>query len=123
MPHWRVIVSAPYAMPCIDRYRHALEAEGCDVESVQVRERLEEEELIALLPGAHGISAEGGTNRRTRLVPIGLILSGASTRSRRVGGGNRVTHVATRRVNHATVVSGAEVTAGTRLPAPVISTP
>ena len=55
MAHWRVIVSAPYAMPCIDRYRDALEADGCEVESVQVRERLEEEDLMALLPGAHGI--------------------------------------------------------------------
>lgn len=55
MSGWKVIVSAPYAMTCIDRYRRALESAGCDVTVVNVRERLEEDELIQLLPGAHGI--------------------------------------------------------------------
>jgi D-3-phosphoglycerate dehydrogenase len=55
MSRWKVIVSAPYAMSCVDRYRRALEAAGCEVAVVDVTERLEEDELIRLLPGAHGI--------------------------------------------------------------------
>ena len=55
MARWKVIVSAPYAMPCIDRYQHALESAGCDVTVARVRERLEEDELIERLPGVHGI--------------------------------------------------------------------
>jgi phosphoglycerate dehydrogenase-like enzyme len=52
---WRVVVSAPYARPCIDRYREVLERAGCDVVVACATERLEEDELIALLPGVHGI--------------------------------------------------------------------
>lgn len=52
---WRVVVSAPYARPCIDRYRRTLEAAGCDVVIACATERLDEVELLELLPGAHGI--------------------------------------------------------------------
>jgi D-3-phosphoglycerate dehydrogenase len=52
---WRVVVSAPYARPCIDRYRRALEQGGCDVVFAWATERLEEDDLLRLLPGAHGI--------------------------------------------------------------------
>jgi len=55
MARWRVILSAPYAMTCVERYRQELAAAGCDVVVVDVRERLEEDDLIELLPGAHGI--------------------------------------------------------------------
>ena len=55
MARWKVIVSAPYAMACIDRYRRVLEAAGCEVIVVDVTERLEEDELMRILPGAHGI--------------------------------------------------------------------
>ena len=53
-PRWRVVVSAPYARPCIDRYRRVLEQAGCDVEFACATERLDEE-APTLLPGAHGI--------------------------------------------------------------------
>lgn len=55
MARWKVIVSAPYAMTCVDRYRRELEAAGCDVVIVDAGERLEEEDLLELLPGVHGI--------------------------------------------------------------------
>jgi hypothetical protein len=48
-------VSAPYAKPCIERYRRVLEHGGCDVVVACAAERLEEEELLRLLPGVHGI--------------------------------------------------------------------
>lgn len=55
MSNWKVVVSAPYARPCIDRYREVLEQAGCDVIVACPTERLDEDELIALLPGVHGI--------------------------------------------------------------------
>jgi D-3-phosphoglycerate dehydrogenase len=55
MDIWKVVVSAPYAQHCIDRYRDVLERAGCEVIVACATERLEEDELIALLPGVHGI--------------------------------------------------------------------
>ena len=55
MDRWKVVVSAPYARPCLDRYRQALERAGCDVIAACATERLEEAELIDLLPGVHGL--------------------------------------------------------------------
>ena len=55
MGRWKVVVSAPYARSCIDRYRNALERAACDVVVACATERLDEDELIALLPGVHGI--------------------------------------------------------------------
>jgi phosphoglycerate dehydrogenase-like enzyme len=52
---WRIVVSAPYARPCIERYRRTLEAGGCDVVVACATERLEEDRLLELLPGVHGI--------------------------------------------------------------------
>ena len=52
---WRVLVSAPYARPCIERYRRVLEAAGCEVVVACATERLDEDQLLALLPGVHGI--------------------------------------------------------------------
>ncbi len=51
----KVLVSAPYAMPVIDRYRRELEAAGCEVVVAEVRERLGEEELMRLVPDVVGI--------------------------------------------------------------------
>ena len=51
----KVLVSAPYAMPVIDRFRSELEKAGCEVTVAQVRERLEENELLTLLPGMDGL--------------------------------------------------------------------
>jgi D-3-phosphoglycerate dehydrogenase len=55
VPRWKVVVSAPYARPGIDRYRRALEEAGCDVVSACATERLEEDDLLTLLAGVHGI--------------------------------------------------------------------
>ena len=52
---WRILISAPYARPCIERYRRVLEAAGCEVVVACATERLDEEQLLALLPGVHGI--------------------------------------------------------------------
>lgn len=51
----KVLVSAPYAMPVIDRFRRELEAAGCEVIVAKVRERLEEEELLAVIGDVAGV--------------------------------------------------------------------
>ena len=55
MARWRVVVTTPYARTCIDTYRQVLEAAGCDVVTAFATERLDEGQLLELLPGAHGI--------------------------------------------------------------------
>jgi D-3-phosphoglycerate dehydrogenase / 2-oxoglutarate reductase len=52
---WKVLISAPYAMPLIDMYRERLGAAGCEVVVAKVHERLEEEELLPLVPDIDGI--------------------------------------------------------------------
>jgi len=52
---WKVLVSAPYAMNCLPWYRERLGQAGCEMVVAPVRERLEENELIALLPGMDGL--------------------------------------------------------------------
>ena len=51
----KVLVSAPYAMPVIERFKAELEAAGCEVVVAKVTERLEEDELIALIGDAAGL--------------------------------------------------------------------
>lgn len=46
---WSLLVSAPYFLPVVDRYRPWLGSLGVDVKVAQVRERLEEEELLQLV--------------------------------------------------------------------------
>lgn len=55
MARWKVLVSAPYAMPLIDRYRRELTDAGCDVLVAHVNERLEEADLLPLVGDVHGI--------------------------------------------------------------------
>ena len=55
MKRWKVMVSAPYAMPIIARYRSELEAAGCEVFVPEVRERLEEDDLLRVVGDVHGI--------------------------------------------------------------------
>jgi D-3-phosphoglycerate dehydrogenase / 2-oxoglutarate reductase len=55
MARVKVVVSAPYARPCIERYRSRLEAAGCEVVEALATERLEEDQLLEVLPGAQGI--------------------------------------------------------------------
>lgn len=52
---WNVLISAPYAIPIIDTYRKRLEPKGCEVIVANVRERLEEHELLPLVHNVDGI--------------------------------------------------------------------
>jgi D-3-phosphoglycerate dehydrogenase len=52
---WRVLVSAPYAMPVIAEYRKRLEAAGCEMVVAPVNERLEEPELLPLVGDIDGL--------------------------------------------------------------------
>ncbi len=51
---WRVLVTAPYLQPVLDKYRHVLEKEGIELVVPRVRERMEEEELLPLVKDVHG---------------------------------------------------------------------
>ncbi|MDQ6770842.1 MAG: phosphoglycerate dehydrogenase [Gemmatimonadota bacterium] len=51
----RILISAPYAMPVIQRYRFELERAGCEIVVASVRERLEEAQLLELVPTIDGI--------------------------------------------------------------------
>ncbi len=55
MSLWKVLVSAPYAMPIIDRYRQELAAAGCEVIVPEVHERLDEADLLPIVGDVHGI--------------------------------------------------------------------
>jgi len=46
---WRVLVSAPYMLPELDKFRPRLEAEGVEIVTTRVNERLSEEELLPLV--------------------------------------------------------------------------
>lgn len=51
----RVLVSAPYMVPVVERYRDRLAALGVALNVVDVRERLDEHELLPLVPGIDGV--------------------------------------------------------------------
>ena len=55
MTRWRVLISAPYAMPVIDRYRAALEPHDVEVVVADVNERLSEAELVAVVGDVDGV--------------------------------------------------------------------
>ncbi len=63
---WNVILSAPYMIPFADRFVPILEAEGCNVIIPSVNERLEEHELLKLVPDIDGTIC--GDDRYTRKV-------------------------------------------------------
>lgn len=52
---FRILISAPYAMPVIERYRRDLEAAACEVIVAKVNERLTEKELLSLVSEVDGI--------------------------------------------------------------------
>jgi D-3-phosphoglycerate dehydrogenase len=52
---WRVLISAPYAMPIIDWYREQLESADCEIIVASVHERLSKEELLPLVSDIDGI--------------------------------------------------------------------
>jgi D-3-phosphoglycerate dehydrogenase len=51
---WRVLISAPYFLPVVEDYRSQLEAEGLELVIADVREHLNEEELLRIVPTIHG---------------------------------------------------------------------
>ena len=55
MKRWKILVSAPYAMPVIERYRSELEAADCEIVVPEVFERLEAEDLLRYVGDVHGI--------------------------------------------------------------------
>jgi len=65
---WNVLLSAPYMIPFVDRFKPILEAEGCKVIVPNVNERLEESELLELTQGIDGTIC--GDDRYTRNVLV-----------------------------------------------------
>jgi D-3-phosphoglycerate dehydrogenase len=63
---WKVLVSAPYMLPVIDRFQKRLEPDGVDLVPAAVNERLSEEELLDVIAGYDGIIC--GDDRITRRV-------------------------------------------------------
>lgn len=63
---WKVLVSAPYLQPVIDRFRPELEGRGVELILPPVRERLEEDELLAWMGDIDGVIC--GDDRFTRKV-------------------------------------------------------
>lgn len=63
---WRVLVSAPYFIPVIEKYQQRLAAEGVELIAANVRERLSEEELLDVIEDIDGIIC--GDDRITKRV-------------------------------------------------------
>ncbi|HZS03944.1 MAG TPA: phosphoglycerate dehydrogenase [Blastocatellia bacterium] len=63
---WRVLISAPYMLPVPGEFRSCLEAEGVEIVTVHVRERLSEEELLPVVGTIDG--AICGDDQFTRRV-------------------------------------------------------
>ena len=66
MSKYKVIVSAPYMQPVVDRFHEAFKAEKCELIIPTVNERLSESELLKIIGDAHGIIC--GDDRITRKV-------------------------------------------------------
>ncbi len=54
-PKYKVMVSAPYLLPVLDRFRRRFERHGIELVVPRVNERLEEEELLPLVPDLDGV--------------------------------------------------------------------
>lgn len=52
---WKVLISAPYMQPVIERFRPVLAAQGVEIIVPQVRERLEAADLLPLVPELDGV--------------------------------------------------------------------
>jgi D-3-phosphoglycerate dehydrogenase len=63
---WKVLVSAPYMQPVIERFRPQLEANGVELFVPPVQERFEEADLLQLMGDIDGVIA--GDDRFTRRV-------------------------------------------------------
>jgi D-3-phosphoglycerate dehydrogenase / 2-oxoglutarate reductase len=55
MKKWRILISAPYMLPVVERFRPDLEARGAEIIIANVEERLEAEDLLALISDIDGI--------------------------------------------------------------------
>lgn len=62
----KVLISAPYLLPYIEQYRPLIERHGVEVVVADVKERLEEDALLELVPDVDGVIA--GDDRFTRRV-------------------------------------------------------
>ncbi len=65
-PRYKVMVSAPYLLPVLDRFRQRFQRRGIELVVPPVNERLEEEELLPLVPELDGVIC--GDDRFTRRV-------------------------------------------------------
>jgi D-3-phosphoglycerate dehydrogenase len=63
---WKVLVSAPYFLPVMETYRPRLAEEGIELIPAEVKERLSEEELLAVMGDIDGIIC--GDDRITQRV-------------------------------------------------------
>lgn len=52
---WKVLVSAPYLIPFIERFRPWFAENGIDITVADVQERLEEEDLLPIIGAYHGM--------------------------------------------------------------------
>lgn len=52
---YKILISAPYLLPVLDKYRPMLEARGCEVVVAAVQERLEEEQLLPIMGDIDGV--------------------------------------------------------------------
>ncbi len=55
MARWNVMVSAPYMQGCLDRFRDVFRERDAHLIAPPVRERLEEDELLRLVPDLDGV--------------------------------------------------------------------
>ena len=55
MARFKVLISAPYLVPFIDRFRPMLEARDCGVVVAEVEERLEEQDLLKVIADIDGV--------------------------------------------------------------------
>ena len=74
---WKVLVSAPYLQPVLDRFRPTLEEQGMQLLVPPVRERLDEEELLAWIGDVDGVICgdDRFTERVLRAAPRLKVLS------------------------------------------------
>jgi D-3-phosphoglycerate dehydrogenase len=55
MARFKVLISAPYLIPFLGRYRPLLEARDCEVVVAEVKERLDEADLLKIIEGIDGV--------------------------------------------------------------------
>ncbi|WP_200377256.1 NAD(P)-dependent oxidoreductase [Thiocystis violacea] len=52
---YKILISAPYLLPVVGKYRSILEARGCEVVVADVEERLEEADLLPIMGDIDGV--------------------------------------------------------------------